>query len=63
MIAFHDLGMEAIYEFEVKDMPVTVVVDSQGENVHATGPAIWKVFLEQGQQQKKVSLNSITAHT
>lgn len=42
VIAFDDLGMEAIYEFEVKDMPVTVAVDSLGESVHQTGPAIWK---------------------
>jgi fumarate hydratase class I len=34
-IAFEEMGMEAIYEFEVKDMPVTVAVDSQGENIHA----------------------------
>ncbi len=42
VVAFEDLGMEAIYEFEVEDMPVTVAVDSTGNNVHATGPAIWK---------------------
>jgi fumarate hydratase class I len=41
LIAFEDLGMEAIYEFEVKDMPVTVAVDSNGESVHNTGPAEW----------------------
>jgi len=46
VLAFPELGMEAIYEFEVKDMPVTVAVDSQGESVHITGPAIW---------QKKIS--------
>jgi fumarate hydratase, class I len=34
--------MEAIYEFEVKDMPVTVAVDSTGVSVHETGPALWK---------------------
>ncbi len=34
--------MEAIYEFEVKDMPVTVAVDTLGESVHITGPALWK---------------------
>ena len=38
---FADLGMEAIYEFEVKDMPVTVAVDSSGASVHNTGPAEW----------------------
>ena len=40
--AFEDLGMEAIYEFEVKDMPVTVAVDASGTSVHATGPAEWR---------------------
>jgi fumarate hydratase class I len=40
-VAFADLGMEAIYEFEVEDMPVTVAVDSTGEAVHKTGPAFW----------------------
>ena len=40
-LAFDDLGMEAIYEFEVKDMPVTVSVDSRGESVHVTGPRQW----------------------
>jgi fumarate hydratase class I len=42
-VAFADLGMEAIYEFEVEDMPVTVAVDSEGNNVHETGPEIWKI--------------------
>lgn len=42
VVAFEDLGMEAIYEFEVKDMPVTVAVDSQGVSVHATAPKIWQ---------------------
>ena len=42
VVAFEDLGMEAIYEFEVEDMPVTVAVDSNGANAHQTGPAIWK---------------------
>ena len=42
VIAFPELGMEAIYEFEVKDMPVTVAVDTNGESVHITGPAIWQ---------------------
>jgi len=40
--AFPELGMEAIYEFEVKDMPVTVAVDSTGLSVHQTGPAEWR---------------------
>lgn len=42
VVGFPDLGMEAIYEFEVKDMPVTVAVDSRGESVHQTGPKIWR---------------------
>ena len=42
VVAFADLGMEAIYEFEVKDMPVTVAVDTQGRSVHEIGPAEWK---------------------
>jgi len=42
VVAFEDLGMEAIYEFEVKDMPVTVAVDSTGESVHQTGPRQWQ---------------------
>lgn len=42
VVAFEDLGMEAIYEFEVEDMPVTVAVDSSGESVHKTGPKIWQ---------------------
>ena len=41
VLAFEDLGMEAIYEFEVSDMPVTVAVDSSGNSVHSTGPAEW----------------------
>lgn len=42
VVAFPELGMEAIYEFEVQDMPVTVAVDSQGHNIHVSGPAEWK---------------------
>ena len=47
VVAFPELGMEAIYEFEVEDMPVTVAVDSTGESAHVTGPAIWKVKIEE----------------
>ncbi|OOE44416.1 fumarate hydratase [Salinivibrio kushneri] len=43
VVAFEDLGMEAIYEFDVEDMPVTVAVDSQGQNAHQIGPDTWKV--------------------
>ena len=42
VVGFPELGMEAIYEFDLEDMPVTVAVDSSGESVHITGPAIWK---------------------
>jgi fumarate hydratase class I len=42
VVGFADLGMEAIYEFEVKDMPVTVAVDSTGTSVHQTGPQEWQ---------------------
>ena len=42
VIAFAELGMEAVYEFEVKDMPVTVAVDSSGVSVHDTGPREWR---------------------
>ena len=41
VMAFADLGMEAVYEFEVEDMPVTVAVDASGESVHKTAPLIW----------------------
>ncbi len=47
VVAFPEMGMEAIYEFEVKDMPVTVAVDVNGESVHQTGPAIWKAKIEE----------------
>ncbi|ANO32963.1 fumarate hydratase [Vibrio breoganii] len=43
VIAFEELGMEAIYEFDVEDMPVTVAVDSSGANAHQIGPETWKV--------------------
>ena len=42
LLAFGDLGMEAIYEFDVKEMPVTVAVDAKGTSVHQTGPAEWQ---------------------
>ncbi len=47
VLAFEELGMEAIHEFEVEDMPVTVAVDVNGESVHQSGPAEWKVKIEQ----------------
>jgi fumarate hydratase class I len=42
VVGFADLGMEAIYEFEVRDMPVTVAVDAAGTSVHETGPKEWR---------------------
>ena len=42
VVGFEDLGMEAIYEFEVKDFPVTVAVDSEGKNVHHLAPLVWR---------------------
>jgi fumarate hydratase class I len=52
VLAFADLGMEAIYEFEVKDMPVTVAVDARGSSVHQTGPREW---------QQKIGKIAVTA--
>ncbi len=49
IVAFEELGMEAIHEFVVEDMPVTVAVDSNGESVHQTGPALWKGKLASGE--------------
>jgi len=48
VLAFADLGMEAIYEFTVLDMPVTVAVDTHGQSVHTTGPDEWKQRIAQG---------------
>jgi fumarate hydratase class I len=48
LLAFGDLGMEAIYEFDVVDMPVTVAVDSLGTSVHKTGPAEWSKKIADG---------------
>lgn len=47
VVAFEELGMEAIYEFEVKDMPVSVAVDCKGQSVHELGPALWKSRIEE----------------
>lgn len=47
VVAFEDLGMEAIYAFTVKDMPVSVAVDSQGTSVHITGPKVWQAAIEE----------------
>jgi fumarate hydratase class I len=48
VLAFADLGMEAIYEFEVVDMPVTVAVSADGASVHQTGPAEWQAKIAEG---------------
>lgn len=47
IVAFEELGMEAIYEFELEDMPVTVAVDANGDSVHQSGPAIWSKKIEE----------------
>jgi len=46
VVAFEDLGMEAIYAFTVKDMPVSVAVDAEGTSVHITGPKVWQAAIE-----------------
>ena len=56
VLAFEDLGMEAIYEFDVVDMPVTVAVDSKGTSVHKTGPAEWSARIAASQQLGGVSI-------
>lgn len=53
VIAFPELGMEAVYEFIVQDMPVTVAVDSQGQSVHQLGPAEWKIRIDKLSSSKK----------
>ncbi|MFT5888280.1 MAG: fumarate hydratase class I [Zhongshania sp.] len=47
VVGFPELGMEAIYEFTIEDMPVTVAVDTRGESVHKIGPQIWKAKIEE----------------
>ncbi len=56
LLAFPDLGMEAIYEFEVVDMPVTVAVDACGTSVHQTGPAEWSERIAATQQLAGVAI-------
>lgn len=48
VVAFEDLGMEAIYEFEVIDMPVTVAIDSSGTSIHDIGPGRWRQMIATG---------------
>ena len=54
LLAFPELGMEAIYEFEVKDMPVTVAVDAAGESVHIQGHKIWSQEIAQRIAAKQI---------
>jgi fumarate hydratase, class I len=49
VVGFADLGMEAIYEFDVVDMPVTVAVDAGGTSAHITGPEIWQKRIATGE--------------
>jgi len=56
VLAFADLGMEAIYEFTVQDMPVTVAVDSRGKSVHTAGPAEWKRRIA---ERKSIEIHSV----
>src|SRR5471032_1477906 len=56
VVGFADLGMEAIYEFDVVDMPVTVAVDSQGTSVHKTGPAEWAKRIAASQELGGVAI-------
>ncbi len=60
VVGFADLGMEAIYEFDVVDMPVTVAVDAGGTSAHITGPAIWaeKIAKENLNQIKGIAVNA-----
>lgn len=55
LLAFPELGMEAIYEFEIKDMPVTVAVDSAGESLHIQGPKIWSQKIAERIEIKEVT--------
>ena len=54
VVGFEDLGMEAIYEFEVKDMPVTVAVDSEGQSVHHLAPLVWREKIAKERLLEKV---------
>ena len=63
VVAFEDLGMEAIHEFEVEDMPVTVAVDSTGESVHKTGPMVWQQKIASLKKSEKGTASSIRLST
>lgn len=56
VLAFDDLGMEAIYEFTVQDMPVTVAVSASGESIHTSGPALWK---DKIRQRRSVAIHRV----
>ncbi len=56
LVAFADLGMEAIYEFDVVDMPVTVAVSADGTSVHETGPAEWRQRIASSQTLQGVAI-------
>jgi len=58
VVGFADLGMEAIYEFDVVDMPVTVAVDSGGTSAHTTGPAEWQKRIATG-EFKNIGIKSV----
>ena len=58
VLAFPELGMEAIYEFDVVDMPVTVAVDSGGTSAHITGPAEWQKKIATG-EFKNITVTSL----
>ncbi len=61
VLAFPDLGMEAIHEFEVRDMPVTVAVDSSGRSIHESGPREWRVRI--ADIQRRAPASSVPADT
>jgi fumarate hydratase class I len=56
VVGFEDLGMEAIYEFEVQDMPVTVAVDSEGQSVHHLAPLVWREKIAKMKALEEVSV-------
>lgn len=55
VVAFEDLGMEAIHEFTVEDMPVTVAVDATGQSIHTLGPALWRARIAEKMQPEHVT--------
>ena len=63
VVGFADLGMEAIYEFDVVDMPVTVAVDSGGTSAHITGPQQWqqRIAMDTASGLSQIKVNSVSA--